>query len=83
MGTAGYYSPSRMVQTWGREKEYFKPGVFPNVSKTGNWSSVGHYSQIVWKNTTEVGCATVTKGGNDILVCRYNPTGNIVGQKVY
>lgn len=84
MGTAGYFSFTQMVDSWGGEKKYFKYGTFPNVSTTGNWSAVGHYTQIIWKNTTEVGCgfATVAKG-NDYLVCQYNPPGNYMGQKVY
>jgi pathogenesis-related protein 1 len=42
----------------------------------------GHYTQIVWRNTTELGCAvsTCTSGGlnYDIWVCNYNPAGNVV-----
>ncbi|WP_197707084.1 CAP domain-containing protein [Calothrix sp. NIES-3974] len=29
---------------------------------TGNWVDVGHYTQIIWRNTTEVGCAIATAG---------------------
>ena len=43
----------------------------------------GHYTQLVWKNTTEVGCAKVTCGNQTIWVCNYNPPGNYVGQKPY
>ena len=49
----------------------------------------GHYTQMVWQNSREVGCGTHTiKGsatGGDlgeavILVCRYSPPGNIEGE---
>ena len=83
MGSAGYFSQQTMVDGWGGEKKYYKPGVFPDVSTTGNWSDVGHYTQLVWRNTTEVGCAIATAGGNDILVCRYSPPGNYMGQKAF
>ena len=83
MGSAGYFSQQTMVDGWGEEKKYYKPGVFPDVSTTGNWSDVGHYTQLVWRNTTEVGCAIATAGGNDILVCRYSPPGNYMGQKAF
>ncbi|MEY3868797.1 MAG: CAP domain-containing protein [Microcoleaceae cyanobacterium] len=84
MGTAGAFSFTQMVDGWGSEKKNFIPNkAFPNVSKTGNWADVGHYTQIVWKNTTEVGCALTQGGGNNYLVCQYNPPGNFQGQKPY
>lgn len=83
MGTSGYYSYTQMVDSWGSEKRYFKGGTFPHVSTTGNWANVGHYTQIIWKNTQKVGCALATAGGYDILVCRYSPPGNYIGQPVY
>ncbi len=85
LGTSNRFNYTQMVDGWGQEKQYFIPGIFkPNrISSTGNWSDVGHYTQIVWKNTKKVGCAISTAGGNDILVCRYSPQGNIIGQPIY
>jgi hypothetical protein len=84
MGTTGAYTLTQMVDGWGSEQQKFQNGVFPNVSTTGNWFDVGHYSQIVWKGTTSVGCAGVAgSDGNYRLVCRYGPAGNIVGQQVF
>lgn len=83
MGTAGYYSLTQMVDGWGGEKKYFVYGDFPNVSRTGNWADVGHYTQVIWKDTKEVGCARATAGGYDILVCRYSPPGNYMSRKPY
>ncbi len=83
MGTSGYYSLTQMVDGWGGEKRYYRDGTFPGVSSTGNWADVGHYTQIIWRNTTEVGCAKSTGGGNDFFVCRYSPPGNYMRQKVY
>lgn len=83
LGTADQYSYTDMVNSWGNEKQYFQLGTFPEVSSTGNWADVGHYTQLIWHDTTEVGCGLATAGGNDILVCRYNPPGNYMGQQVY
>ncbi len=83
MGSAGHYTLTNMVDRWGDEKRYFKEGTFPRVSTSGNWSDVGHYTQIIWRNTTDVGCAKSTGGGYDYFVCRYSPPGNYIGQKVY
>lgn len=81
-GTAGAFSPGDMVGYWGGEKKDFVYGVFPDVKKKSS-SVVGHYTQIVWKNTTSVGCAIATNGKTDYLVCRYATPGNIIGQKPY
>jgi hypothetical protein len=83
MGTSGYYSPTDMVKGWGAEIQYFRMGNFPDVSTTGNWTDVGHYTQMVWRNTTEVGCAKASAGGNDILTCRYRSPGNYQGERPY
>ncbi len=82
MGAAGYYSAETMVDGFLSERTKFRPGTFPQVSRTGNWSDVGHYTQIIWPTTTEVGCAVAKGTINDFLVCRYNPPGNTFGQKV-
>jgi hypothetical protein len=82
MGTRGYYSYEAMVGGWSSERRYFMPGVFPAVSRSGNWEDVGHYTQMVWPTTTRVGCAVASNAASDFLVCRYSPAGNIDGRPV-
>ena len=79
MGTRGAYSYGEMIGLLVDERKYFRPGRFPYVSATGNWSHVAHYTQIVWPTSQRVGCATASNRGNDYLVCRYLPAGNVVG----
>ena len=81
-GTAGAFGYAAMVDFWAGEKKQFVYGTFPDVA-TSRRAVVGHYTQMVWKNTTSVGCALVSNGKKDYLVCRYSPPGNIVGQKPY
>lgn len=83
MGTAGAWNADGMVEMFLDERRYFRPATFPNVSLTGHWSDVGHYSQIVWRETREVGCALDSAKGLDVLVCRYYPAGNVLGQSPY
>lgn len=82
MGSAGSYSATFMVRAFAEEKRHFRPGKFPDISRTGNWRDVGHYTQVVWRGTQEVGCAVVRNSRDDFLVCRYWPAGNIYGQEV-
>ncbi|TMM49892.1 CAP domain-containing protein [Qipengyuania marisflavi] len=83
MGTAGHWPVENMVGMFIEEKKHYRHASFPNISRTGNWADVGHYTQIVWRDTQEVGCAVVSARGNDVLVCRYWPAGNVWGQRAY
>lgn len=83
MGSSGNFSYTQMIETFGNEKQYFIGGLFPDISSTGDWQDVGHYTQVVWRDTTEVGCAITSANGNDILVCRYSPPGNFSGQPAF
>ena len=78
-GTRGAYSYAEMIGLLIDERRFFRAGRFPMVSRTGDWSQVGHYTQIVWPATQRVGCATASNWSSDYLVCRYWPAGNVVG----
>ncbi len=82
MGTAGMFSVEHMISAFVSEKRDFRPGKFPEISRTGRWQDVGHYSQMIWPTTREVGCAIAEKKGQEVLVCRYWPGGNWIGESV-
>lgn len=82
MGTRGYFALEKMVGEWAAEKAMFRAGVFPNVSKTGSWHDVGHYTQMVWPETRRVGCALRSSRKWDYLVCRYAAAGNVTGKRL-
>ena len=79
-GTKGYFAPEAMVGAWIAEKRDFKPGVFPNNSRSGELAHVGHYTQLIWRETDRVGCAVAQSASEDVLVCRYSQAGNVIGQ---
>jgi len=83
MGTQGDYSAEDLAEYWVEERESFVPGIFPDVSRTGDWSEVGHYTAMIWRGTTRVGCAAGTGGGELYLVCRYAPVGNVDSRRVF
>ena len=80
MGTSQAYSVEAMVDGWIDEKRFYRPGRFPEVTTTQSWEDVGHYTQLIWENTTRVGCALSNTGEDDVLVCRYAPAGNWDGE---
>lgn len=70
------WSPAQLMGNWLKERAKFKPGVFPDVSTTGNWEDVSHYSQLVWPTTKNVGCGFADGRGFRWTVCHYTPGGN-------
>lgn len=77
---------------WSDKVEATKQGIklwADESSKyTGDYSDAsGHWTQMVWKDTTKVGCAvqtcaagTIFDAESSFLVCQYSPQGNILGE---
>ena len=82
-------TPAYVVGLWA--------GEWPDYSYATNSCAAGkvcgHYTQVVWRNTTRVGCARARCTVNspfgssfptwDFFVCNYEPPGNYGGQKPY
>ena len=78
-GTSGYFDATYVVNEWGGEKKFYN--YRQNKCKSGEMC--GHYTQMVWRSTTKVGCAKIRCRDMDIWVCEYDPPGNWVGEKPY
>ncbi|KAL3344566.1 hypothetical protein AABB24_023819, partial [Solanum stoloniferum] len=74
-------TPRMAVDSWVAEKKFYN---YENNSCTGD-DKCGVYTQVVWKKSTELGCAqaTCSKGPATLTVCFYNPPGNVIGEKPY
>ncbi|CAA6798689.1 MAG: Unknown protein [uncultured Sulfurovum sp.] len=73
-----------IIQKWYDEKKYYNDTT--EECKIGH--VCGHYTQIVWKNSKHLGCASAKyiKGSYKngyVTVCKYYPYGNIMGQDPY
>ena len=82
-GTAGVYSAEDMSRLWARERRNFKPGIFPDSSRTGRLDDVGHYTQMVWGSSRLVGCALARGRKDEFFVCRYSEGGNVIGERPF
>src|SRR4051812_8419872 len=62
MGTQDAYSYQQVAGLWFEERKFYRDGLFPNLSTTGNWDDVGLYPQIIGSSTRRVGCALANNG---------------------
>ncbi|KAK3700100.1 hypothetical protein LTR37_016103 [Vermiconidia calcicola] len=73
--------PTTAIDAWYAEEQDY------NYEKQKFSESAGHHTQLVWKNTTKVGCGAANcnsdaeQGSNGwLFVCEYDPAGNVVGE---
>ncbi|KAF6006070.1 hypothetical protein HII13_005190 [Brettanomyces bruxellensis] len=67
------YSSDGAVEAWydeGNDYDY------------SSCSTYDHFTQVVWKSTTKLGCGIKHCGGSvgDYIICSYNPAGNYIGE---
>ena len=71
-------APKEVAESWASEVQDYD-------YDTNTCSGVcGHYTQVVWANSTKLGCAmAVCTDKSQVWVCNYDPPGNYTGQKPY
>ncbi len=78
--SSDYYKPLDASLAWYNEIKFFKYQKLNN----NNWYKAGHYTQMVWKDTKEVGVGVaVCPNGGLIVVANYYPGGNVMTQYPY
>ena len=84
-----------VVEGWASEEACY---TFGPISRTegcdmtcaremSSSTGCGHYTQIVWRGTSEVGCGVAKCAGSgrhrEVWVCNYRQPGNILGMEPY
>jgi uncharacterized protein YkwD len=70
----GYANATASVEAWGNEAAKY------NFNNPGFSETTGHFTQLVWQNTTDTGCACRLCGRKGwYVVCEYWPRGNVIG----
>jgi pathogenesis-related protein 1 len=71
-------SEDDVVSSWAAERAFYDRG--ENTCRQGK--TCGHYTQLVWRETTEIGCArSFCSNQGQVWVCHYRPVGNVKGKK--
>ncbi|MDG4475892.1 CAP domain-containing protein [Thiovibrio frasassiensis] len=71
-----------VVASWGVEQSWYSQA--SNTCAAPSGKSCGHYTQMVWRTTREVGCAkAICEDSSQVWVCNYAPAGNIIGRRPY
>ncbi|CAN1167531.1 Pathogenesis-related protein 1 [Linum perenne] len=85
--SSGQISAKGAVGMWVNEKADYNYNA--NTCAPGNTCAqgkvCGHYTQVVWRSSSRIGCAKAACSGGrgTFVICNYNPPGNYVGQKPY
>ncbi|GLC61872.1 hypothetical protein PLESTB_001813100 [Pleodorina starrii] len=71
------------VQTWYSEESNYMYSYTP--WSDNSLQATGHFTQLVWKSTSEVGCGAAAGNGGTcyVVACRYWPPGNTRGDEEY
>ncbi|HIJ89796.1 MAG: CAP domain-containing protein [Desulfobulbaceae bacterium] len=71
-----------VVASWAVEQPWYSQA--GNTCDAPPGKSCGHYTQMVWRTTREVGCSkAICDDSSQVWVCNYAPAGNIIGQRPY
>ena len=71
-----------VVAAWATEQPWYSAAT--NTCDAPPGKTCGHYTQMVWAGTREVGCGkAVCNDNSQIWVCNYAPAGNVIGQRPY
>jgi hypothetical protein len=82
------------VNAWAGEVACWTYGTIEGTEKCDmscymkmNSDGCGHYTQIVWRDSMQLGCGVATcqngQATEDIWICNYAPAGNIIGRAPY
>ncbi len=77
---------TKAAEVWYDEKKDYTAGT--PIPADFSTFKAGHYTQMVWADTTSIGAgkATIKVGdlkGAQVIVCNYNPPGNFIGKTPY
>jgi pathogenesis-related protein 1 len=70
-------NPVQVVHTWDSESRDY------DYASNTCRKVCGHYTQLVWASTKQVGCGVARDSRREVWVCNYDPPGNWIGKRPY
>ena len=85
-GKGGGYAVRTAARSWYEERKSYTPGT--PIPEDFRDFKAGHYTQMVWRDTTEIGSGkafirTGDRKGYLFVVCNDNLCGNLAGEKPF
>lgn len=82
-GDAASLTALSAVKMWVDEQKYYDYAT--NSCNAPSGQMCLHYTQVVWRKSTKLGCARVqcSNGVGYFVTCNYSPMGNYRGQRPY
>lgn len=71
--------PSAVVGAWEGESKDYDERSFRCL----HGAVCGHFTQLIWRETKQVGCGVATRRNGEYWVCYYSPPGNVIGENPY
>lgn len=65
------------VDSWYDEIKMYHFGQEPKPN-----SGTGHFTQVIWRDSMELGVGYAHKANKFVVVCHYNPPGNYIGKHI-
>jgi uncharacterized protein YkwD len=79
-GKYDHWTATEAVQSWIREHRYYNP--HSNTCAPGQMC--GHYTQVVWRDSSRIGCARKKcLNGGLFVICVYDPPGNYINESPF
>ena len=74
------FTAKEIIETWASEEDFYNY----ETNTCMDDADCGHYTQIVWHETKQVGCAVaVCEDKSQVWACNYSPRGNYLGEWPY
>ncbi|XP_017075268.2 LOW QUALITY PROTEIN: Golgi-associated plant pathogenesis-related protein 1 [Drosophila eugracilis] len=74
MASGGNLEGKDAVRSWYEEIKHY------NWNNPSFQPSTGHFTQVVWKSSSELGVGFARRDNTIYVVCNYNPPGNYINQ---